>query len=165
MWIPSKFLVQFFSCDDDMEKIFRAASKTIFCRKSFICEHSCGLHPRVARGGKLLPSCVYDRLEAIVRNEYSMFMRDQGLTPLPAHQFTLFDEKCIVGVNLTCHDCGASYQNVARNKIDIFTTLVRIHDELIPGSNDLDQSSLLDVSDVYAISRTWVLVSKPMYKS
>lgn len=156
MWIPSKFLVQFFSCDDDMEEIFRAASNTIFCRKSFICEHSRGLDPRVARGGKLLPSCVYDRLEAIVHNEYSMFMRDQGLTPLPAHQFNLFDEKCIVGVNLTCHDCGASYQNVARNKIDIFTTLVHIHDELIPGSNDLDQSSLLDVSDVYAISRTWV---------
>ena len=148
--------MQFFSCDDDMEEIFRAASNTIFCRKSFICEHSRGLDPRVARGGKLLPSCVYDRLEAIVHNEYSMFMRDQGLTPLPAHQFNLFDEKCIVGVNLTCHDCGASYQNVARNKIDIFTTLVRIHDELIPGSNDLDQSSLLDVSDVYAISRTWV---------
>lgn len=145
--------MQFFSCDDDMEKIFRAASNTIFCRKSFICQHSRGLDPRVARGGKLLPSCVYDRLEAIVRNEYSMFMRDQGLTPLP---LTLFDEKYIVGVNLSCHDCGASYQNVARNKIDIFTTLVRMHDELIPGSNDLDQSSLLDVSDVYAISRTWV---------
>jgi hypothetical protein len=139
-----------------MEKLFRAASNTIFCRKSFICEHSRGLDPRVARDGKLLPSCVYDKVEAIVRNEYSMFMRDQGLTPMPAHQFTIFDEKCIVGVNLTCHDCGASYQNVARNKIDIFTTLVRIHDELIPGSNDLDQSSLLDVSDVYAISRTWV---------
>lgn len=164
MWIPSKFLVQFFSCDDDMEKIFRAASNTIFCRKSFICEHSRGLDPRVVRGGKLLPSCVYDRLEAIIHNEYSMFMRDQGLTPLPAHQFTLFDEKCIVGVNLTCHDCGASYQNVARNKIDIFTTLVRIHDELIPGSNDLDQSSLLDVSDVYAISRTWVTSFKAYVK-
>ena len=86
----------------------------------------------------------------------TQFMYDQGLTPLPAHQFTLFDEKCIVGANLTCHDCGASYQNVARNKIDIFTTLVHIHDEQIPGSNYLDQSSLLDVSDVYAISRTWV---------
>jgi hypothetical protein len=35
-------------------------------------------------------------------------------------------------------------------------TLVSIYEELIPGKNDLDQSSLLDSSNTYAISRTWV---------
>ena len=35
-------------------------------------------------------------------------------------------------------------------------TLVSIYEDLIPGKNDLDHSSLLDSSNTYAISRTWV---------
>ena len=35
-------------------------------------------------------------------------------------------------------------------------TLVSIYDDLVPGKNDLDQNSLPDSSNTYAISRTWV---------
>ena len=71
--------------------------------------------------GKLISQCIYDKLEAIVQDEYSMFLRDQGLIPTTSLMLTLFDEKFIFGVNLTCQDCEDLYQNEIRQKIDILT--------------------------------------------
>jgi hypothetical protein len=69
--------------------------------------------------GKLISPRIYDKLETIILDEYSMFLKDQGLNPTTSPQLTLFDEKFIVGVNLTCQDCRVLYQNEIRQKIGI----------------------------------------------
>lgn len=53
VWVDSNFLRRFFSCQDNLEDLFQGAQcrSTIFRRESFVCEHSQGLHPRVARQG------------------------------------------------------------------------------------------------------------------
>ena len=51
VWLPFTFLMQAVSIDDDFEEIFQAAPQTVFRRESFLCEHSRGLDPRMARKG------------------------------------------------------------------------------------------------------------------
>jgi len=53
VWVDSSFLRRFFSCQDNLEDLFRGAicRGTVLRRESFVCEHSQGLHPRVAREG------------------------------------------------------------------------------------------------------------------
>jgi len=114
-----------------------------------------------------------------------MFMRDECLVPMSSPGLTLFDYKFIDGTNIACKDCGVSYQKETLHKMNIFTvranccmkmvlsacflnlndlilllkhakTLVSIYNDLVPGKNDLDQRSLPDSSNTYAISRTWV---------
>ena len=85
-----------------MEDLFKGAMRrgTVLRRESYVCEHSKGLHPRVAREGKLLPPCVYAKLETIVKKEYSMFMRDECLVLMSSPGLTLFDYKFIDGTNI-----------------------------------------------------------------
>mmetsp|Transcript_21335 Transcript_21335/g.46317 ORF Transcript_21335/g.46317 Transcript_21335/m.46317 type:complete len:1522 (+) Transcript_21335:285-4850(+) len=158
IWIDSSFLRRFFSCQDDMGDLFQRASQSlpILSSQSFLCEHSKGLHPRVARQGKFIPPHAYNALEAIVQEEYSMFLHDQDSDLASIPELTLTDCKFVEDINLTCQDCGVTYQQETRRKLDLFTTLVSIYDDLIPGKNDLDPSTVLDPSKIYAISRTWI---------
>ncbi len=59
IWMDSNFLRRFFSCQDDLEDLFQGAHRqsSVLRLESFVCEHSNGLHPRVAREGtsKLFP--------------------------------------------------------------------------------------------------------------
>lgn len=59
VWVDSNFLRRFLSREDGMEDLFRSASESqiILKSQSFLCEHSQGLHPRVARQGWLNRKC------------------------------------------------------------------------------------------------------------
>lgn len=159
VWVDSNFLRRFLSCEDDLEDLFRNAieSNTLYKRESFLCEHSQGLNPRKARQGKLLSMEMYDALESILRHEYEMFLDDRSEDTKLARQLTLMDQKFIDGENLTCQDCGVSYQQETAKKYELFDTLISINDGLLPGLNDLttvDETE--DSPDIYVISRTWV---------
>ena len=121
VWVDSNFLRRFFSCQDGMEDIFHSASKSssIPRSQSLLCEHSKGLHPRVARKGKLLPSEAYNAVEDIMRKEYAMFLRDQDSYSMSSAELSL-TSKFVDGSNLICKDCGLSYQQEARHKFELF---------------------------------------------
>jgi hypothetical protein len=110
------------SCQDDLEDLFRGAIKSNTIRKGakFLCEHGKGLHPRNARQGKLIPSGMYHALESIVQHEYEMFLDDQSLDKVLASKMTLMDHSFIEGENLTCQECGVSYQQETQEKYELF---------------------------------------------
>lgn len=167
VWVDSNFLRRFLSCEDDLEDLFRNAlrSNTIYKRESFLCEHSQGLNPRKARQGKLISSDMYDALESILRHEYEMFLDDRSEDTKLACQLTLMDNKFIDGDNLTCRECGISYQQETAKKHELFDTLISINDALIPGENDITEvDDTEDSPDVYAVSRTWVTNFKEYMK-
>jgi hypothetical protein len=148
VWVDSNFLRRFFSCRDDLEDLFRGShyQSSVLRHNPFVCEHSNGLHPRVARegmskllpprtflaiffspflifimfSGKLLPAGVYDKLQDIVKHEYDMFMHDQRLdmTSPRLPIFSLFDDS---NHTIICKTCGISYQQETKRKIDVFT--------------------------------------------
>mmetsp|Transcript_20083 Transcript_20083/g.42088 ORF Transcript_20083/g.42088 Transcript_20083/m.42088 type:complete len:1210 (+) Transcript_20083:2-3631(+) len=159
IWVESNFLRRFFSCRDGMADIFQSASNSsaFIEARSFLClcERSKGLHPRVARRGKLLRPEVYGAVESIMQEEHAMFLRDQDSDSLLSPPLPLTDHMFIEGSNLICKDCGLSYQKEARRKYGLFKTLLSVHDDLIAGKNDLDPLAVLNSSSVYAISRTW----------
>jgi hypothetical protein len=78
VWVDSNFLRRFFSCQDNLEDLFQGAQcrPTIFRRESFVCEHSQGLHPRVARQGisKSFPPMSFLTLYALYHTK-SLFLR------------------------------------------------------------------------------------------
>ena len=53
-----------------------------------------------------------------------MYLRDQGLDSLSTHHFNLSDYVFIDGDNLTCKDCGVSYQHETKRKLDVFTVSI-----------------------------------------
>ena len=61
-------------------------------------------------------------METIMNRMYTLYLRDKGLDFSLAHTpLTLSGYIFIDGANLTCKDCGVSYQQETRRKIDIFT--------------------------------------------
>lgn len=78
VWVDSTTLSRFFSCNDGMKDIFESASESeLISDKSFLCEHSKGMHPRIACSGKLLPKETYEKFENILRGEYELYMQHE----------------------------------------------------------------------------------------
>ena len=122
VWVDGHFLRRFFSCQDGLEDVFRNATLPSFLKSDlFVCEHQ-KLAPRTARKGKLLHSDVYHAMEAIVRNEYGQFVRDEGSGRSgPDDSPTLMDQKIVDdGSGVGCKECGTLYQQEARNKFELF---------------------------------------------
>lgn len=71
--------------------------------------------------GKLLPLAVYNELDLIMTRMYTMFLHDQGRGSILTHQSILSEYVFIDGENLTCIECGVSYQQETRRKLDLFT--------------------------------------------
>ena len=170
IWVDSNFLRRFFSCQDDLEDLFRSAhcQSSVLRRESFVCEHLNGLHPRVARegmsklflvrsslilcaifhrtsflpmfSGKFLPLIVYDKLEAIVKHEYRMFIRDQRTDMTSTPSLTLFDCKFDDrNHTIMCQTCGVAYQQKIKQKIDVLNVSIHsvVNNFLFPYLNDL----------------------------
>jgi hypothetical protein len=71
--------------------------------------------------GKLLPSSVYAKIEAIVKDEFGMFMHDQRTDMTSTPWLTLFDNKFDDrNHTMTCQTCGVLYQQKIRHKVDVF---------------------------------------------
>ena len=117
IWVDSNFLRRFFSCRDGLDDIFQSAleSSSFLHSKTFHCEHSSGLHPVVARKGKLLPSSLYNLVEGIMQEEHSTYLNDLSNNVSSLPHVPLFLEKLV-----ECQECGKSYQMEARKKLEFF---------------------------------------------
>ena len=123
VWVNSAILRRFFSRHDSLDDIFskasRASDSAILSNEPFLCGHG-GLHPRVACKGKLLPREVYNIFETIFLQEYKMFLCDEMLghpvhTPTALYDFLFIEDK-----NLSCKQCGLSYQCAMKEKLEKF---------------------------------------------
>jgi hypothetical protein len=93
-----------------------------------LCEHEVGLHPRVARTGKVLSLAAFNGYISLQRGEH-MFIGKSTDSPEPAAMkkaTTLFVK------DVTCEKCCVAYQAEIQAKLDLLTHLKDLNDELDP---------------------------------
>lgn len=116
-----------------------------------MCEHNVGIHPRLARTGKLLPLATFNGYVTLLRGEmaYSRSFTDGKREPSIGQDTVLFAEDVI------CTTCCLIYKAELKEKLDLLKKLKELNDELEPkGENDVDCD--FGHEYVYAISRKFI---------
>lgn len=121
VWIDGKALRMFFG-DECEEEI--CSYKTAFP----ICEHHIGLHPRVARKGKLLPLAVSHRYTAL-RREEKLYMDRCNENSRTA---TIGEHKTLFVKDIICKECCLSYTAELQRKLALLRQVKELYDELDP---------------------------------
>lgn len=100
--------------------------KILLSHSHFLCEHGKkGLHPRVARKGKILSEEMYQKYLSILSEEY---YKNEESENVVGFEFTdkMIDPSC----DIYCEECASSYQKELREKFTILTTSLEIFDNL-----------------------------------
>ena len=126
VWVAADLLRNFFSCKDRLEDLMRVPpGEPMLKHKQLLCRHSKpGLHPRIARRGKLLPRHWYDTYVSMMAAERCLFLNEDdqahSLTP-DAKTKALFKNlnDCLITPqsNLHCEECEASYKSELNSKL------------------------------------------------
>jgi len=121
VWVDAAILRRFFSCKDGLEDIFRSATNHEIASDDckLLCCHS-GRHPKAVRNGKLLPRTLYNELNKILSDESALFAKDEGTNASIARESMLSEIYSVESSSLICEQCGASYQNEGRKKLETF---------------------------------------------
>lgn len=122
-WVDAAILKRFFSCEDGLEDIFRAAAANEGCvldDLKYICSHSNGLHPKAARKGKLLSRTLYDELDKILLEEFTQFTIDEGTNGSMTVGSILPKKYAVDNSSLICEPCGIHFQSESRKKLEMF---------------------------------------------
>ena len=120
VWIETSFLRQVLSC-----KELLTTYPATLSRYELLCSHEApSLHPRTARGGKLLPKDVFDSLMIILQEE----IHDTVGTNIP-HQM-LHDPPIFLHNNIVCKHCMQAYISELDGKASFAITVKNLYDEL-----------------------------------
>lgn len=153
IWVEGSTLRRFFSCTDPMDDLL-SSHKPILRHKELLCKHGSGLHPRVARCGKLLSLGQYKVYLKLLQSE-----RKENLQTINGSEIKTLgtDTVCDLMINrescLYCSECAHEYKKEIKEKLTSYCRLVILEETLHP---DVDNSSVLTQnSDVFAISRSF----------
>jgi hypothetical protein len=132
VWVDTAQLVQYVSCSDRMNDLLDGRSgRTLLQHHELLCSHEPpGLHPRVARQGKLLPRSVYETYVAGLRQEQkSILGRDTDESAATDCLILLTD-------NLVCVECSRDYQAELGQKLNRVKAMKKLYDLLDPKELD-----------------------------
>ena len=143
--------------------------------RDLICSHGQGgLHPRVARSGKLLPRHIYDTVVSLLSDEkHQLALKSNGEEAKPSAKR---GKRRNVGVrdksdeaadriiapdsSLFCSECVETYRKELAAKERALSLVLSLHEDFDGKRNDLDPKSLPDLQDIFAVSRHFVTVFK-----
>ena len=143
--------------------------------RDLVCSHgNGGLHPRVARSGKLLPRYIYDIIESLLRDEKEQIApssneetkgtakRGKQRSGGGQHNKTgdITDLVISPGSSLFCPECVESYRHELAAKERALSLVLSLHEDLDGKSNDFDPKALPEGQDIFAVSRNFVTVFK-----
>jgi hypothetical protein len=159
VWVDGAPLRTFLCCSEELDHHL-SDSGPLLRHKHLLCSHG-GLHPRIARRGKLLPRPIYNAYVLILQGERALLR--QGLCETDADMEETND--CLVtrDSHLHCQECSKSYQDELSKKLDLVKDLKFLYEELDPKADDL--SSEYEEDDIpaspedeyaYAISRGFI---------
>lgn len=149
VWVEGKSLRRFLSCRMGPETSPIAVATFQFEDPlPLLCKHSnAGLHPRIARRGKLLPREVYEAMCSVLDGERIVSMNGR-----------VIDQS-----NLVCEECSTDYRSqlasrltwvmAIRDLLELLDTANDISITFEPGEEDDDDN---DTKVVYAVSRKFV---------
>uniref|UniRef100_A0A7S3V9M7 ubiquitinyl hydrolase 1 n=1 Tax=Chaetoceros debilis TaxID=122233 RepID=A0A7S3V9M7_9STRA len=131
VWVEGSILKRFLSCTDTMDDLFGQKDFPILKHKDLLCEHKRGLHPRVARTGKLLDVHQFHIYVALLQCERKLFVNSREEVPaVEICDLTFSPEN-----NIFCEICSERYQVEVEEKLDRFRSLVQIYSSLDPSSS------------------------------
>jgi len=135
VWVPGDFLRRFFSCTDPFEVEFETLRcdvvEDLIKSSDQLCQHSQkGLHPRVARKGKLLPRVMYETIMGSLFEEKATLLPNE-IYDDAEHGFVVTPSE-----NIYCHECVDEFQLDIRPKLDLLEDYVFLYDELDTKSED-----------------------------
>ena len=173
VWVNGKVLLPFLSCLDGMDGVLQQSP--LLQHRDLVCSHGKGgLHPRVARSGKLLPRYIYDIIESLLRDEKEQIApssneetkgtakRGKQRSGGGQHNKTgdITDLVISPGSSLFCPECVESYRHELAAKERALSLVLSLHEDLDGKSNDFDPKALPVGKDVFAVSRNFVTVFK-----
>lgn len=124
VWVDGEIIRRFLSCDRSDLSAIIPPTGPVLQNKHLLCEHGTGLHPRVARKGKLLPRPLYDALVSLMLGERRLLNDDDQ-----AESMEQLDEAdandCIITPDnhMYCEICAESYKADLRQKMDCLDRL------------------------------------------
>ena len=141
--------------------------------RHLLCKHGVGLHPQVARKGKLLSRDMYDAYVSLLVSEREELLREKGVVVVTSDcgGFILGGEKggsdcvndCVItpDSNLYCRECACTYRAEVECKIRAMELIVELHDALEGCDNNVNLVSACereseDDGHIYAISRSFI---------
>jgi len=122
IWVHGVFLRRFVSCNDPMDDIL--SRNCLLHNRCLLCNHGRGLHPRVARTGKLLPLKAYNILMELLQAE-----RLYSSDTMRASTNKVTDLMISTVENLYCSECEESYRSEMRNKLNMVQSALQLYDD------------------------------------
>jgi hypothetical protein len=127
VWVDTLFLQQFVACSDHRLYFDESQNCSILQHRKYLCAHkNPGLHPRIARRGKLLTRQSYDAY-IVALNEERLVCNGANSTcdDLP------MNDCVIVPVdNLVCPECTLEYRSELSNKLQLAEGILSIYHDL-----------------------------------
>ena len=157
VWVNGKVLLPFLSCLDGMDGVLQQSP--LLQHRDLVCSHGKGgLHPRVARSGKLLPRYIYDIIESLLRDEKEQIVPSSNEETNGDKIGDITDLVISPGSSLFCPECVESYRHELAAKERALSLVLSLHEDLDGKSNDFDPKALPVGKDVFAVSRNFVTV-------
>lgn len=147
-WIDAEFLRRFMSCEKTLEDEMNDEGSRRFVDVHGIrCKHyPCGVGPRLARKGKLLPRCMFESL--------MMILKIEGGDRMP----------CMVSSDqIACEKCDESFKLQLSTQLQRLRKIVYLYEkfdpkeeERLPQSGEGNSDEDAARSDVFLVSRKFI---------
>jgi hypothetical protein len=156
VWVETSFLRHFLSCEKLLCEDFE--QKIVLQHRKLLCSHRVpGLHPRVARRGKLLPKPAFDAYIDTIQEEIITIVGNE------CSEWEVIDCEITLSKNLICEDCMHEYKQELGQTLKHAKRLKYLHNELDPKemkfSRNLDVDEIVDSQTeqyAYMVSRKFI---------
>ena len=156
VWVDGDMLRKFVSCSEDFDS-FLSCEGPILKHKRLICCHGKGLHPRVAREGKLLSISRFRAYASLLLAERNILLNESNCADF-SNSDTLTDCLITTEHNLRCDQCVQTYRSQLKTKLQRFETMVQLYNDLDPKKCSIDVDDYVESQGVelFAVSKTFV---------
>ena len=137
VWVDGNILRRFFSADVGTASCsVVTTSGPLLKHKHLLCSHGTGLHPRIARRGKLLPRPLYDAIVSLMLGERRMLNGEHDAVDTSQIDENVVND-CIITPtqNMNCEHCVHSYKAELQEKIDKLRRLRQLYHNLEPSKS------------------------------
>lgn len=135
VWVPGDFLRRFFSCSDSFgDDLAQDIVEDVIKASDSLCEHGqAGIHPRVARRGKLLPRVMYETVIGSLMEERELLLAGQVQNAEERQDgFVISPSE-----SMYCQQCVDDFQLNVRPKIELLEDYLFLFDALDTKSDDV----------------------------
>jgi hypothetical protein len=173
VWVDGNILRRFFSTDMGTDSCsIVTTSGPLLKHKHLLCSHGIGLHPRIARRGKLLPRPLYDAIVSLMLGERRMLNEEHNAVDTRQIDENAVND-CIITPtqNMNCELCVHSYKAELREKIEKLRRLRQLYYNLEPSKTkqivfEDDDETVSDAKDtLFLVSRTFITAFRKQVKN